>query len=72
MALEQAVQHLADVCKSLQEGGIQAVAGDNRLEVSPRPVVDFEMKISRKKDRERLEMSMTWPASSPDRPLSGN
>ena len=62
MSLDQAVRHLEEVLDALKQGGIRLQAGDDILVVQPQAMVEFEMKAARKKDKEKIEIEISWTA----------
>jgi amphi-Trp domain-containing protein len=60
MALEQAINHIKDVLQSLERGVINVQVGEEYMELTPQPVVDFEMALSNKKDKEKFSFEIAW------------
>lgn len=62
MSLDQAVRHLEEILEALKQGGVRLQAGEDILVVQPQAMVEFEMKAARKKDKEKIEIEISWTA----------
>jgi amphi-Trp domain-containing protein len=60
MSLEQAVSYLEDVLSSLKGGAIKVQAGEETMTLTPQSVVNFEMSLSQKKDKEKFKLEIGW------------
>ena len=60
MSLEQAVSYLEDVVNSLKSGCFVVQAGEETMSLTPQDVVDFEMALSQKKDKEKFKLEIGW------------
>lgn len=60
MELSQAITYLEDILASLKEGVFRLEAGGDSLTLCPEKVVEFEMSVSQKKDKEKFELEISW------------
>lgn len=60
MALSQAVACLEDVLSSLKAGILLLETGQETLQLMPPAVVDFELEMAQKKDKEKLQLELSW------------
>ena len=69
MELSQAVAYLEDVLQSLKEGAIRVESGNEVMSLNPGGIVDFEMQLSQKKEKEKFSLEISWKldAKSPSR-----
>lgn len=63
MSLEQAVSYLEDVVSSLKSGAFQVQANEETMTLTPQDVVNFEMSLSQKKDKEKFKLEIGWKKS---------
>ncbi|WP_029897159.1 amphi-Trp domain-containing protein [Desulfohalovibrio reitneri] len=60
MGLPQAIAYLEDLLASLKGGRLRVSSGGESVTLTPGQVVDFELTLSRKKDKEKFEVEMSW------------
>lgn len=60
LELAQVIGHLESVLTSLKEGAVKLSQGGETMVLTPCPVVDFSLEASQKKDKEKLEISLSW------------
>jgi len=56
----QVAAHLRDLAKSLESGTIRAESGEESIILGVADTMEFEMKVSRKKDRAKFSLEMEW------------
>ncbi len=64
MPLDQVVARLEELVASMKSGSVVFQLGQESLSLIPPKVVDFEMKISRKKDKEKIFIEISWDAEA--------
>lgn len=64
MELSQAITYLENVLDSLKQGQLVLEAGQESLVLSPPSIVDFEMEVARKKDKEKFQVEISWKTGS--------
>ncbi len=64
MPLDQVVGKLEELVASLKNGTVSFQLGQESLSLTPPSVVDFEMKVSKKKDREKVSIEISWDAEA--------
>lgn len=60
MDTSEALAHMQDLIQSLESGIIRAEDGDNKLVLGVADTMQFEMKLSRKKDKAKCSIEMEW------------
>lgn len=60
MDTSQALAHIQDLAQSLDSGVIRAEDGETKLVLGVADTVQFEMKLSRKKDKAKCSIEMEW------------
>lgn len=60
MDTETVLAHLQDVVESMRSGVLRVESGDEELAVPVGKRVEFEMKISRKKDKAKCSFELEW------------
>lgn len=56
----QVVKHLSDLAKSLESGVIRAEDAEHSVVLRVPEMMQFEMKVSRKKDKGKCALELTW------------
>ncbi len=64
MPLDQVVEKLTELVESLKSGTVVFQIGQESLSLAPPKVVDFEMKVSKKKDKEKIFIEIRWDAQA--------
>lgn len=62
MPLEQAAATLEELACSLKNGTISVQLGQETMQLCPAGVVQFEMKVSRKKEKQKISLEVSWDA----------
>ncbi len=62
MPLDQVISKMEELVASLKQGVLNIQLGQETLRLTPPRVVDFEMKVSKKKDKEKVSMEISWEA----------
>lgn len=65
MELTQAVAYIEDMLKGLKAGTVHVQFGVDSVLLHPKSVVDFEMEVSQKKDKEKITLEVTWKTEGP-------
>jgi amphi-Trp domain-containing protein len=60
MELSQVSQYLEDVLQSIRDGSINVEKGTDSITLVPQNIVRFEMCLSRKKDKEKVSLEISW------------
>jgi len=60
MPLDQVISKLEELASSLKNGSMTIQLGQESMQLRPSGVVDFEMKVSRKKDKEKVSLEISW------------
>ncbi len=60
MPLDQVIGKLEELVGSLKNGSLNIQFGQETMQLTPSGVVDFEMKVSKKKDKEKLSLEICW------------
>lgn len=60
MALSEAVNHLENLLASLKEGLVVLESGQESMTLCPPPVVDLEIAVAQKKDKEKFKLELSW------------
>lgn len=60
MPLDQVIGKLEELVTSLKNGALNIQLGTEALQLTPCGVVDFEMKVSKKKDKEKVSLEISW------------
>ena len=76
----EALQEAGSIVKYLQavadgfESGVLTLSDKNgQVTLEPRGLIDFEVRITRKRDQTRLTLSLSWkPAAQEDGPEAGS
>lgn len=64
MSLATVVDHLESVVASLKDGTVTLQVGAESMTVRPPEIVDFELEIASKKDKERVSIEIQWKGST--------
>lgn len=62
MPLDQVISKLDELATSLKNGSLRIQLGQETMQLTPSGVVDFEMKVSKKKDKEKVSLEISWEA----------
>jgi amphi-Trp domain-containing protein len=65
LPLDQAAARLEELAASLRSGQACFQAADEALTLCPGQVVDMEIKVAVKKDKEKVEIELSWPGGQP-------
>lgn len=57
---KQVVKHLSDLARSLDAGVIRAEGTEDSVVLHVPEVVEFEMKVSRKKEKAKCTLELSW------------
>ena len=60
MQRDKVVSQLEDLVESLKNGSLSVTVGEETLTLSPQEIVEFEMEVSAKKDKEKLSIEINW------------
>lgn len=60
MPLDQVISKLEELLGSLKSGCLNIQLGQETMQLTPAGVVDFEMKVAKKKDKEKLSLEISW------------
>ena len=60
MELTKAITYLENLVESIKAGRVEVQTGDETITLNPAQVVEFEMELSRKKDKEKMSFEMSW------------
>lgn len=60
MPLEQVVARLQELTASLESGSLNVQFGQETMQLTPTSVVRFELKVGRKKEKERVSLEISW------------
>lgn len=60
MDTSEALAHLQDLAQSLDAGVIRAEDGENKLVLGVADTMQFELKLSKKKDKAKCSIEMEW------------
>jgi len=64
MTLAEAASTVADVASGLKAGSVCMAVGEDCLTLRPSAMVEVEMKLTRKKDRECVQIELNWPSGA--------
>ncbi len=60
MELNKACGYLEDLLASLKQGKLHIAVGADAITLVPDGIVDFEMEVSQKKEKEKLSIEFSW------------
>lgn len=60
MELGKACGYLEDLLASLKQGTLHVAVGADSITLVPDGIVDFEMEVSQKKEKEKLSIEFSW------------
>ena len=60
METAEVVTHLRDLASSLEAGSLRAESGENSVILGVGESINFEMKLSRKKEKAKCSLEMEW------------
>lgn len=58
--LNQVIEYLDNVLQGLKSGTVNVRLGQESVILHPPSVVDFEMKVSQKKDKDKIAVEIGW------------
>ncbi|MFP5221088.1 MAG: amphi-Trp domain-containing protein [Acidobacteriota bacterium] len=60
MDVKEVVDYLEDVVAGFKAGSVCMTVGEDCLTLRPRGVMDVSLKVSQKKDKEKLALEVEW------------
>ena len=63
MDTREVVAYLEDILAGFRAGSVCMTVGEDCLRLRPRGVMEFSMKVSQKKDREKFALEIKWRRS---------
>ena len=60
MDTREVVAYLEDILAGFRAGSVCMTVGEECLRLRPRGVMDFSMKVSQKKDKEKFALEIEW------------
>lgn len=66
MPIADAISHLEELVCSLKEGQLTVERGEQTITLVPSGVVQFELELSHKKDKEKFSVELSWKREAAD------
>ena len=70
MELTQAVAYIEDTLKGLKAGAVHVQLGADSVLLHPKSIVEMEMEVTQKKDKEKILLEISWKTEGPVGPDS--
>ncbi|THB68693.1 MAG: amphi-Trp domain-containing protein [Desulfovibrio sp.] len=71
MELTQVATYLEDLLKGIKAGTVHVQLGGDSVLLHPKSIVDFEMEVTQKKEKEKITLEMSWKTDGTTGPGSG-